>query len=157
MSDEFVQEVYDKVRVLDDEQLAEIVSTVMGETRRRERKDRARQEADRAAQDYAEAVADESATEYETGQVIGPGEKVIENGIEFVNTSKAWLSVGPADYPLGYERTETPEDVAPFQPGESVETGDLREYEGTIYEVLQAHTTAAHWSPDEAHSLWTRA
>lgn len=152
-----VESIVKNIRSATRDDLNVLQEAVNAERVRRDVVASAREEARDAAERYAEAVADESATEYETGQVIGPGEKVIENGIEVVNTSKAWLSVGPADYPLGYERTETPEDVAPFQPGESVETGDLREYEGTIYEVLQAHTTAAHWSPDEAHSLWTRA
>ena len=81
----------------------------------------------------------------------------MENGVEFVNTSRTWLSVPPSAYPLGYERCQTPQDVAPFKAGEDVEAGDLRDYNGTVYEVLQAHTTAAEWTPDIAHSLWTTA
>ena len=53
--------------------------------------------------------------------------------------------------------TDTPGDSVPvteFKPGEQVKEGDLRLYNGTLYEVLQEHTTALHWAPDVEHSLW---
>ena len=51
-----------------------------------------------------------------------------------------------------------PAPTAPtFKAGEKVKPGDLREWKGTVYRVVQAHTTADHWAPDTATSLWTRA
>jgi hypothetical protein len=32
--------------------------------------------------------------------------------------------------------------------------GDLRQYEGTLYKCLQAHTSQADWTPDTSPSLW---
>lgn len=55
--------------------------------------------------------------------------------------------------------TDTPGDSVPvteFKPGEQVKEGDLRLYNGTLYEVLQEHTTALHWAPDVAHALWKK-
>lgn len=56
------------------------------------------------------------------------------------------------------EGTDTPGDSVPvteFKPGEQVKVGDLRTYNGKTYRVLKPHTTALHWAPDVAHSLWT--
>lgn len=54
--------------------------------------------------------------------------------------------------------TDTPGDSVPvteFKPGEQVKVGDVRTYNGKTYRVLKPHTTALHWAPDVAHSLWT--
>ena len=48
-------------------------------------------------------------------------------------------------------------DAPEFRAGEQVKPGDLRTYKGTVYQCLQAHTTADHWTPDVAASLWTVA
>ena len=45
--------------------------------------------------------------------------------------------------------------VADWQVGEVVEVGDLRSYDGQVYECIQAHTTQADWTPPESPSLWT--
>lgn len=39
--------------------------------------------------------------------------------------------------------------------GESVAVGDQRVYQGTTYEVIQAHTTQAGWEPPNVPALWT--
>ena len=52
---------------------------------------------------------------------------------------------------------ETPPEIPsaqPFEAGEVVEVGDLREFQGVVYEVIQPHTTQADWSPDKVASLW---
>lgn len=41
-----------------------------------------------------------------------------------------------------------------WAPGQSVSIGDLREHNGTVYRCIQAHTTAAHWEPQNTPSLW---
>ena len=46
-------------------------------------------------------------------------------------------------------------DAPAFKAGEAVKPGDLRTYNGVVYRCIQAHTTAAHWAPDVAPSLWT--
>ena len=41
---------------------------------------------------------------------------------------------------------------------ESVEyvLDDIRQYNGTLYRCVQAHTSQATWTPEDAASLWTR-
>ena len=38
--------------------------------------------------------------------------------------------------------------------GHSYKVGDLVEYQGTVYRVLQAHSSQAGWTPTAAPSLW---
>lgn len=111
------------------------------------------------AAQYAEAVHDEPAIGWEPGLVVGPGRTVTEDGVEYRNTSGAWLSVPPSAYPLGYQMTTPPdtEEVPAFKAGEQVQPGDLRAYNGKVWRCLQPHTTADHWAPDVAVSLWTLA
>lgn len=42
----------------------------------------------------------------------------------------------------------------PWKANESVEIGDIRYYEGKLYEVAQAHTTQADWTPNTTPALW---
>lgn len=42
----------------------------------------------------------------------------------------------------------------PWRPGEPVEVGALRQWDGTLVECLQAHTTQADWTPDATPALW---
>ena len=55
------------------------------------------------------------------------------------------------------EQTEGDDGIIEFAAGQAVQPGDLRRYDGTVYRCLQAHTTAAHWTPPTAPSLWTVA
>lgn len=58
--------------------------------------------------------------------------------------------------------TGNPEDeveaggVKPFKAGVEVEAGDKVSFNGHTYEVITAHTTADHWLPDAASSLFKR-
>ena len=51
-------------------------------------------------------------------------------------------------------------DVAYFFPAWRTETeykaGDRARYESELYKCEQAHTSQSTWTPDTAHSLWTR-
>lgn len=38
--------------------------------------------------------------------------------------------------------------------GLAVKIGDLYQFGGTLYEVIQAHTTQADWTPDATPALW---
>ena len=46
--------------------------------------------------------------------------------------------------------------VTPFTPGLNVKEGDILEFEGDHYRVISPHTTASHWPPNEAHSLFEK-
>ena len=59
-----------------------------------------------------------------------------------------------------------PDDVVLEQPyalydewsgdGVAYEAGDVRQRGGLLYRCLQAHTSQATWTPEDAASLWTR-
>lgn len=156
---DLIESIMELAQQLDAKGLAEVRSLIREEEGRKEIIETAQQDAKDAAERYREAVKGNAPVEWEDGTIVGPGEKVMEDDTEYVNTSNAWLSVAPSEYPLGYERT-TPldaDDVPEFTADEDVQPGDLRLYDGIVYEVLQAHTTADHWSPDTAVSLWTKA
>ena len=38
--------------------------------------------------------------------------------------------------------------------GEAVTLNDIRQYNGVLYKVVQAHTTQADWTPDLTPALW---
>ena len=38
--------------------------------------------------------------------------------------------------------------------GEAVVLNDIRQYNGVLYKVVQAHTTQADWTPDLTPALW---
>jgi len=42
----------------------------------------------------------------------------------------------------------------PWAVGQAVSVGDLRAWDGTIVECVQAHTTQADWTPDVVPTLW---
>lgn len=46
--------------------------------------------------------------------------------------------------------------VAEFTPGKVYKIGDKVSYKGQTYRCLNNHTGAAHWNPEEAHSLWQK-
>lgn len=46
--------------------------------------------------------------------------------------------------------------VKPFKAGVEVKPGDKVSFNGHTYEVITAHTTADHWPPDAASSLFKR-
>lgn len=51
----------------------------------------------------------------------------------------------------------TQENPFPFVAGIQVKAGQYVLYQDTKYRVLQGHTLADHWSPNEAHSLFQKA
>lgn len=72
----------------------------------------------------------------------------------------AW---SPRDYPAGWQKIsevddgggeDTPTGPPTWEAGTAYETGDRVTYQGTVYEVLQPHTSAAHWPPDQVASLY---
>lgn len=85
----------------------------------------------------------------------GPGTTVTWDDEEWRNISGAWLTASPADYPLGWaQQTGLPDDVPQWGPGIDVTAGDLLEYQGTVYRILQAHMTQENWLPDALPALY---
>lgn len=54
------------------------------------------------------------------------------------------------------EMSPAPE-AEPWAEGATYAVGDLVEFEGVVYRVLQPHTSAAHWPPDAVASLYVIA
>lgn len=116
--------------------------------------------ADQIVQQYESIMGDAPAVPWDDlTDRVGPGQRIVwTDGNTYRNTSRAWLptTATPETYPQGYaQETGLPPDVAPFAVGEAVKVGDLRTYEGTVYRVLQAHTTQAGWAPPLVPALWT--
>ena len=90
-------------------------------------------------------------------QSTHPGLNHWEPGAHGVD-ERIWADISDQVRP---ETPSAPEEntaggVIPFGPGLPVQPGDIVEYEGAQYRVLSAHTTASHWPPDQAHSLFQR-
>ncbi|MEX3609776.1 carbohydrate-binding protein [Rothia sp. LK2588] len=142
------------------DELVELSRSIEAEYQRRRIIETAKEQQEKIAEQYAEAVKAEPAKEFAPGFVVGPGEKLIHGGKEYVNVSGAFLSVSPEDYPLGFQLAEAPkaETVPAWDPnGHSYQVGDQLSYQGTVYKVIQAHTSAAHWTPDTVASLYAKA
>ena len=76
-----------------------------------------------------------------------------QEGWQPPNVPALWESVNEETEPT------TEPDTGPtlhptFEAGIDVVVGDVYVYEGIHYRVMQAHTTADHWSPPAAPSLW---
>ena len=115
-----------------------------------------RQQAERLAHRYEAAVEGKPAKVWQEGMVIGPGERVVEDGVEYTNRSGAWLSVPPSKFILGYYRSNPipVHEIKPWVPGETITQAMLaagavlRELDGVVYQAVQPHTTAPHWAPN---------
>ena len=60
----------------------------------------------------------------------------------------------PKDTPALFSFFRENTDELAWIPNEWVEVGWKRIYEGTIYEVIQAHQTQSDWTPDVVAALW---
>lgn len=163
-----LKKVTDDYRLLEiaDDQLRILSEAVNGELARRYTVETARERVEQAAEDYAKAVKGKLAVkiaELQATAALGPGESFIDaQEVEWVNQSGAWLSphsAGPDSYPAGWRKAKAPAANAgpPWKPGDKVNAGDLRAYEGVVYKCLQAHMTQAGWEPDKVPALWAIA
>jgi len=64
----------------------------------------------------------------------------INNNLDTREGSLVWLGNAPAAVELQNLYT----------------VGQIRRYKGTLYKCVQAHTSQADWTPDTAHSLWSK-
>lgn len=96
---------------------------------------------------------------YPRGAVVAHKGRVWESR----NPANVWEPGGPG-VPAGLWKDVTanapePEPVPsapPFKAGEVVKPGDLRTYQGSVYAVIQGHTTADHWPPPAVPALWKK-
>lgn len=145
---------------MSDEDLRALYRDVRGELERRETIASAEARMKDLAREYEDAVTEEPAQEWAPGTVVGPGRKVVEGGAEYVNTSGAWLSASPSQYPLGYQLTTPPtvDETPEWDPnGRPYKAGDQVSYKGTVYKVIQAHRSQADWTPNAVLALYSPA
>lgn len=64
---------------------------------------------------------------------------------------RIWADITPSDIPVD------PSGPAEYVVGHDYSVGDLFTYEGVVYNVITAHTSAAHWPPSSSPSLYSPA
>lgn len=70
---------------------------------------------------------------------------------ELIDLLSGTLSVAPAE--IAQKNVDW---YKQWSAGESLSVGDRRAYEGTLYEVIQAHTTQSGWEPPNVPALFKR-
>ena len=51
---------------------------------------------------------------------------------------------------------EVPELFKKWTVGEAVKVNEVRQDNGVLYKVIQAHTTQANWTPEQTPALWLK-
>lgn len=74
---------------------------------------------------------------------------LIDNNFTQPSDDKFWVYAKESD-------TAPAPEAPPWNSGEALKVGDLRLYKGVVYSVIQAHTSAAHWPPDQVPALYRR-
>ena len=116
---------------------------------------------------YKAAVSDDPAKKLDSmakGETVGPGQKLIIDGVEWTNSSGAFLSphtAGPSQYPQGWQRTgaSTPNPAAAplWKIDTQYKAGDEVNYAGKVFKCLQAHKSQSDWTPPVVPALWSPA
>lgn len=150
---------------LSDLELSDLYQNVMVEFARRDALKVAQEAAAKAAQDFAEAVKDEPAkdvSKLDLAATIGPGERVLVDGVTWKNVSGQWLSPfmqGPKDFWRGWMKCGSDGKVIvgehkPWVAGMHVSEGDQCQHVGRVWRCLQEHDSSGELAPDKATALW---
>ena len=152
---------------LTDEEIADLYSGLLREIERRRviADAQARQaEIARAYQDAVAASPPKDLAALPQGAVVGPGERIFIDGVEWINSSGAFLSphaAGPAAYPQGWQRARAsapdPNAVAAWAPDATYQVGDHATYDGKVFKCIQGHKSQADWTPPAVPALWAPA
>lgn len=93
---------------------------------------------------------------------VPPGQSRVFEGRLYENTSGGYLSHSPAEVPhLWTDRgpadavTPDPTEHPEWAADVAYKIDDVLTYDGQVYRVIQAHTSAAHWLPPEVASLYS--
>lgn len=150
---------------LTQDELNALYQSVMVEFARRDALRVAQEAAVKAAQDFAEAVKDEPAkdvSKLDLSATIGPGERVLVDGVTWKNVSGQWLSPfaqGPKDFWRGWMKCDSSGKVIvgehkPWAAGMHIGEGDQCQHVGRVWRCLQEHDSTAELAPDQATALW---
>lgn len=150
---------------LTQDELNGLYQSVMVEFARRDALRAAQEAAVKAAQDFAEAVRDEPAKDVgkmDLAATIGPGERVLVDGVTWKNVSGQWLSPfaqGPKDFWRGWMKCSADGKVVvgehkPWAAGMHIGEGDQCQHVGRVWRCLQEHDSSGELAPDKAPALW---
>lgn len=150
---------------LSDLELSDLYQSVMVEFARRDALKASREAAAQAAQDFAEAVRDEPAkdvSKLDLAATIGPGERVLADGVMWKNVSGQWLSPfaqGPKEFWRGWMKCGSDGKVIvgehkPWAAGMHIGEGDQCQHAGRVWRCLQEHDSSGEFAPDQATALW---
>lgn len=150
---------------LSDDELNALYQRVLGEFSRRDALKVAQEAAVKAAQDFANAVRDEPAkdmSKLDLTAVIGPGERVLVDGVTWKNVSGQWLSPftqGPKDFWRGWIKCGPDGKVIvgehkPWSAGVHVGEGDQCQHVGRVWRCIKEHDSSVEFAPDKAPALW---
>ena len=97
---------------------------------------------------------------YKPGAVIMHGGKLWVNTLDVMNVWQpgvhGWAETTEDEQADNLVANEVEPEAKDFVPGLELNVGDIVRFEGAEYKVIQAHTAAAHWPPNAAHSLFSR-
>lgn len=151
--------------VMTDAEIEEIRSAVLAESERRRLLTTLPAQAEAVAAEWRRAagVTDGTAWRQPTGahDAVPAGGKRVFEGRLWENTSGVALAHSPSAYPAGWTDRGAATPTVPdpgAQPawavGVAYKIDDTVAYGGKVYRVVQAHTSAAHWPPDQVASLY---
>nr|DAQ67860.1 MAG TPA: ChiA1-BD-binding domain protein [Caudoviricetes sp.] len=137
----------------------------MVEFARRDALRAAQEAAVKAAQDFAEAVRDEPAkdvSKMDLAATIGPGERVLVDGVTWKNVCNQWLSPftqGPKDFWRGWMKCSSDGKVIvgehkPWAAGVHIGEGDQCQHVGRVWRCVKEHDSSVEFAPDKAPALW---
>lgn len=150
---------------LTDLELADLYQNVMVEFGRRDALKSAQEAAAKAAKDYAEAVKREPAKDagkMDLAATIGPGERVLIDGVTWKNVSGQWLSPftqAPKDYWRGWVKCDSDGKAVvgahkPWAAGMHIGEGDQCQYVNRVWRCAKEHDSSVELAPDKAPALW---
>ena len=152
---------------LTDEGLADLYSALLREIERRRviADAQARQaEIARAYQDAVAAAPPKDLAALPQGAVVGPGERILIDGVEWTNSAGTFLdprTAGPVQYPQGWQRTGAsapdPAATAAWAQDTTYRAGDHAAFDGKVFKCLQDHKSQADWTPPAVPALWAPA
>lgn len=150
---------------LSDGELNGLYQDVMVEFARRDALRAAHEAVVKAAQDFADAVRDEPAKDVaklDLSATVGPGERVLVDGVAWKNVSGQWLSPftqGPKEFWRGWMKCDSDGKVIvgehkPWTAGMHIGEGDQCQHVGRVWRCLQEHDSSNELAPDKAPALW---
>ena len=126
-------------------------SSCLAEKKKRERTLLLRGEIEEKVQEYRNYAKDQLPVDVKDfKREVGPGERVLVNGVEYENILPLFLdleSQDPFKAPWAWRENEV--KYAEWLPDETYKKGDLILFQGLTYEVLTDHKSDSEKTPDK--------